>query len=584
MLTRRQVLGVSVIAAGAAHLALIALSPRLPILQARSAPAKEYSFSVRVVDDVPPPPPAAPPEAMRERATAPGDMSELLERETESLTPAESLLEQTVEVPNVDERVASDPIDREYSLEPNPDVLSRLDAKILEISQEVARDDIQVARREVAPSSNRLVGENEFPVLRSPLEDSPAEVLTMEPSFTPLSAVGPLQDGAPVLEMLEKPPVEIGMISPTPEEGLPAMPEEIEVARAPVLEEVKQENVNEFMDDLVEIHIDTYVPPGEKEGYFRVRMVPRANQTQEVLPKDITYVIDASNSILQRKLDKTIAGVARAVQMLRPEDMFNIVIFRDSTTSFRQERVPATPENVRDAIAFLKGQESKGQTDVYRAMVPVVESQTRRGVPGMVVVLSDGRPTTGVRDGRTIINALTDENNDNKSIFAIGGGNTVNRYLLDLLAYRNKGESFVAQDFSTLDQDLPRVLASVNDPLLTELNAEYVRVNEDEVFPKEVPDFFRDKPVTVYGRFNPAEDKEFAMRLAGLAQDKTKEVIFQADLEKAPKGDATIARNWAFQKIYYLIGEICRVGEKPELLAELRELSRTYNIRTSYSD
>ena len=437
----------------------------------------------------------------------------------------------------------------------------------------------------MAPSSNRLVGENEFPVLRSPLDESPPEVLMMEPGFSPQSMVGPPREGMPApIETLEKPPIEEGVVTPTPEEGLPQMPQEIEVARAPVLEEVRGQNTNEFMDDLVQIVIDTYVPPGEKEGFFRIRMLPRTNKTQEVLPKDITFVIDASNSILQRKLDKTVAGVARSVQFLRPEDHFNIVIFRDSATRFRSDPVPATPENVRAASDFLKGQESKGQTDVYQAMVPVVESQTRPGVPGMVVVLSDGRPTAGVRDGRTIINALTDENNDGKSIFAIGGGNTVNRYLLDLLAYRNKGESYVSPDFGTLDQDLPKVLASLNDPLLTDLQAEYGRVNESEVFPKEVPDFFRDKAVTVYGRFDPAQDKEFAMRLAGLAQDKTKEVIFRADLEKAQSGDAAIARNWAFQKIYFIIGEICRVGEKPELLAELRELSRKYGIHTSYSD
>lgn len=583
MLTRRQVLAVSVSAAAVAHALLIALSPRLPILQARSAPAKQYSFSVRIVDDVPPPP-AAPPAALRTRAATPGDMAELLEREIESLTPSESLLEQTVEIPDIDQRIASDPIDREYSLEPNPDLLSRLDAKILEISQEVARDDIHVARREVTPSSSRLVGENEFPVLRSPLDESPIDVLMMEPSFSPPSAMGPPLDGAPALELLEKPPVETGVVSPTPEEGLPEMPKEVEIARAPVLDEIKGENRNEFLDELVEIAIDTYVPPGEREGYFRVRMLPRANQALEVLPKDITFVIDASNSILQRKLDKTIAGVARSVAMLRPEDQFNIVIFRDSATSFRADRVHATPENIRAAADFLNGQQSKGQTDVYKAIVPVVESPTRYGVPGMVVVLSDGRPTTGVRDGRTIINALTDENNDGKTIFAIGGGNTVNRYLLDLLAYRNKGESFVSPDFTTLDRDLPTVLAQVNDPLLTELHADYGRIDDSEVFPKAIPDFFRDKAVTVYGRFDPNHDKDFAMRLAGLAQDKTKEVVFKAALDDARTGDATIARNWAFQKIYFLIGEICRVGERPELLAELRELSRKYNIRTSYSE
>ena len=49
-------------------------------------------------------------------------------------------------------------------------------------------------------------------------------------------------------------------------------------------------------------------------------------------------------------------------------------------------------------------------------------------------------------------------------------------------------------------------------------------------------------------------------------------------------GDRDIARNWAFRKIYYLIGEMTRVGETPELLTELRTLAHQYNIRTSYDE
>ena len=45
-----------------------------------------------------------------------------------------------------------------------------------------------------------------------------------------------------------------------------------------------------------------------------------------------------------------------------------------------------------------------------------------------------------------------------------------------------------------------------------------------------------------------------------------------------------MARGWAFQKAYHIIGEISRQGELPELLAELKRLSDTYAIRTIYDD
>ncbi|MBI4556107.1 MAG: hypothetical protein HY706_00865, partial [Candidatus Hydrogenedentes bacterium] len=127
-------------------------------------------------------------------------------------------------------------------------------------------------------------------------------------------------------------------------------------------------------------------------------------------------------------------------------------------------------------------------------------------------------------------------------------------------------------------------LERVNDPLLVHLEADYGQINETEVFPKDIPDFYRGRAVTVYGRFNPAQNKEFSMRLTGQAGTRKKELVFKTNLTKAATGDAEIARNWAFRKVYFLIGEICREGETPELLAELHELSRKYNIRTSYDE
>ena len=61
-------------------------------------------------------------------------------------------------------------------------------------------------------------------------------------------------------------------------------------------------------------------------------------------------------------------------------------------------------------------------------------------------------------------------------------------------------------------------------------------------------------------------------------------MIFRADLRKAATGDDRIARYWARERIYHLIGEVCRLGEKPELLSQIHHLSRKYDIQTSYDE
>jgi Ca-activated chloride channel family protein len=302
------------------------------------------------------------------------------------------------------------------------------------------------------------------------------------------------------------------------------------------------------------------------------------------LPKDVTFIIDASNSITQRKLDETVKGVRQMIGALRPEDRFNVVIFRDTPALFRQTLTTATKDEKASAFEFLTGVVSRGETDVYQGILPVIGEKPRPGVPGIVLVMSDGRPTTGVRDGRTIINSLTEANALHQTIYAFAGGHTVNQYLLDLLAYRNKGESKVAPQIDSISQALPQFFGRLNDPLLVNCKADFGGLDDRDIFPKQLPDFYKGQAVTVYGKFNPTKDRFFAMRLTGQAGPSGKEVVFQADLSEAARGDQDIARNWAFDRVYYLIGETTRVGETPELLSEIRALAKQYNIQTSYDE
>ncbi len=521
--------------------------------------------------------------------TRPDSIEDLLRRDNEKARTSETLLRQTVEVPRLAERVAAEDLDREHDLTPDPDLLSRMDARIIEITESAARRDVEVPRRLVRPSPSRILPADAFPVLRSSQEEGLVDVMLID---SPAGS-GQAGSGGPAASSVEPEdesahPVQVpdeDILKPAPaERSLPELPAEPVVVREAVLEEVKRERPYEFMDELVDIKVDSYMPSGDEKGFFKLRIIPKAKSNIEVLPKDITFVIDASSSILQRKLNHTTAGLEQVIAALRPEDRFNVVVFRDAPQQFQPAPVSATEENKQGALGFISNLESFGETDVYQAIRPVVLESPRPGVPGIVVLMSDGRPTKGVRDGRTIINALTAENEGRQAIFALSGGGGVNRYLLDLLAYRNKGASFVTGTIEEIQQAVPRFLGQVSDPILVDCEADYGRINQDEVFPKEIPGFYRGRPVTIYGRFDPAKDHSLVMRLKGLAGSREKEVVFQTDLAAAATGEAEIARNWAFHKIYYLIGEICRIGEDPALLSELRHLSEEYRIKTSYDE
>lgn len=587
MINRQALMAMSILVTTAFYGLVLGVASLVPLRGLQAPPPKtSVPFHVKFLEEkaVPPVPREVKKGGGTKLATRPEKIEDLLKRENDVVNALDSALGKAAEIPNLAGRVAQEAATppSEHPIEPDADTLARVDTKVIEIAEETARAGIDIPRRLAAPTPDRIISENEFPVLRGP-SDVPEGAIplgampTVSLLDTPVLPRGESADG-------QSPPIDDSVPLEPVNVSLPALPQIEVIARAPVIESMRKENTYEFMDDMVDIGIETYVPSGEKEGFFRVRIAPKKSGGIDVLPKDVTFVIDASNSIIQRKLDATVKGARDAVTQLKPDDRFNIVVFRDTPAFFQPGLVPASQENVTAAHKFLTNVQSHGQTDVYSALRPVIQTPPREGVSGLIVVATDGRPTIGVRDTRSIINDLTNENVQGNEIVAYGGGNTVNRYLLDLLAYRNRGESRVEASIDGIVRDLPAFVAQFNEPILADLHADYADIDASNIFPKQLPDFRKQRVVTVYGRFNPKKDGEFVMRLSGMALSKKKEIIFRSDLRKSATGDVDVARNWAFQKVYYLIGEICRLGEKPELMDEMRQLCQKYGIRTTYSE
>jgi LysM repeat protein len=575
----------SIIVVSLLYALLLLLAPQIVLLEAGASKRPELERFRVQLREVPDEAPRFVESTPAPAATRPGAVRDLLVRAGTEATPPAPLIAGEPVIEDLDQRLARERLAAAApAFEETAADQSRVDARILEISREDARPDVKVARRLVRPSPDRILDAGAAPVLRTPRGEGSGLPL-LRPLGTSLlegdaggialpGTQGRLREDLPALGSALEPVAPPGLL-----------PAESRIARSTLGEAAaaaRAQSNYAFWDDLLDIRVDTWRMPEESIGYFRLRVLPREEAKIDPLPKHVTFVMDASSSIAPQKLNTTAKAVRAALDTLRPEDRFNIIVFRDTSTSFQPESVPATPQHVAAAGKFLQGIESRGATDVYKALQPVVQTAAPPGEPGIVIFLSDGRPTAGLRDGRTLINGLTADNALRNSIFAFGGGNTVNAPMMDLLAYRNKGESVIVSSIGEIGDGLARLMTQLRDPLLVDLRADFSRMDTAEIYPKVLPDFYRARPITLYGRFDPASDRELVLRLAGRAGANRKEVVFRANLKDAPQGEASIARNWAFQKSFYLAGEIARQGELPELTESLAQLGRRYGFATSY--
>lgn len=106
-------------------------------------------------------------------------------------------------------------------------------------------------------------------------------------------------------------------------------------------------------------------------------------------------------------------------------------------------------------------------------------------------------------------------------------------------------------------------------------------VNERDVFPKSLPDFYKNAEFTLYGSY--ADEDQFSMQLLGDIDGETHELVFTRSLKDAAKGNADIMKGYAFNRIYYLINRITSGGPKPEILKEIQDLGKRYGVTTPYS-
>jgi hypothetical protein len=337
----------------------------------------------------------------------------------------------------------------------------------------------------------------------------------------------------------------------------------------------------ESLDDFLDIEVLTYQDPADGRKYYQIKIFAKESaKNLKTIPKEILFAVDSSLSISPDRLDEFKKGIRACLLNLNPGDLFNIVAFKDKATFFAPTSVPVTAETVKNAERFVSSLTSDKQTDVFLAFEKIVERPLAHA-PSNVILISDGRPTHGVVDSRELITSVSRINQKVRPIFAFSGGAKVNRYLLDFIAYQNRGWSSFVKTTPEIDDGLLGFYTHIKDPIFLNLRYRLSGLNEEEVFPKFLPDFYRNATFNLYGTYR--DEDTFSMQLLGDVDNKTKELIFSRSLKEAKKGTEEIRQGYAFNKIYHLISQATAKDADPALVSQIEALSRRYGVTTPYS-
>jgi len=235
---------------------------------------------------------------------------------------------------------------------------------------------------------------------------------------------------------------------------------------------------------------------GNTENYFLSMIHPPKHQPEKWLPpRDYIFVIDVSGSMNGFPLDTTKELMKRLLQDLKAYDSFNIMLFAGNAYILSKQSLPATQENIYNAIQLINRQKGGGGTQLLDALEKVFGLPQQNGAR-TIIVITDGYISVELKVFDLIRHYL-----DQVNVFTFGIGTSVNRYLIEGMARVGMGLPFIVTKPEEALPAVNRFFKYVSMPVLTNIRVSMNQFNAYDVIPSHIPDVFAERPIIIIGKW-----------------------------------------------------------------------------------
>lgn len=281
---------------------------------------------------------------------------------------------------------------------------------------------------------------------------------------------------------------------------------------------------------------------GEKGGFFTlILMPPKAPVETQIAPKEVVFVMDQSGSQQGFPIDKSKELTLKLIKTLRSQDTFNVIGFNNAVYKLWDKARPNNAANLAEAEAFVNKMQANGGTQLEQGVVSALADQNDPERLRLVVFNTDGF----AGDEFKILDTIQ-KSRDRSRMFTFGIGNSVNRFLIDQMAFEGKGDAEYVTLAEAADGAVEKFIQRTRSPILTEVSAQFEGVEVQDALPAAIPDVFSEKPVIITGRYAvPGKGKlTLTGKLGGEAWAKTIDLNFPANAS-APALESL----WARQRV-----------------------------------
>jgi Ca-activated chloride channel family protein len=328
---------------------------------------------------------------------------------------------------------------------------------------------------------------------------------------------------------------------------------------------------------------------GQRDGqnHFLFTFAPDTEAFQEnILPKDIIFVIDCSGSMGGEKIEQARNALHFTLNQLNPNDRFSIIGFDDRLAILSPSLQTVDRQTLANARRFVDSLSADGSTNLEAALQTglaiLTQSESRPGASKMVIFLTDGLPTAGITDTGLIADLVAGSNRRVEArLHVFGVGYDVNTHLLDRLAEENGGFVTYVQPGENLEVVLSDFYGRIANPVLTDLEISFEGLEVSHLYPQQLPDMFQGSSLLLTGRYRPT-DSEVTVRVRGKTGETEQAYTYQFKIDQAGNHDF-VPRLWATRRVGQLLDQVRVEGESAALIEEIRGLGLSYGLVTPYT-
>lgn len=313
-------------------------------------------------------------------------------------------------------------------------------------------------------------------------------------------------------------------------------------------------------------------------GHFLVYLIPAlAYQQDEIIPKDIVFLVDTSGSQSGKPLEQCQELMRRFIDGLNPNDTFSILDFSNQVRRLSKTPLTNTPENCSQAITYINNLRAGGGTEMLGGIRAAINFPAAKGRLRTVVLLSDGY----IGNENEILAEVQQYLQLGNRLFSFGAGSSVNRFLLNRIAEVGRGISTIIRHDEPTKEVVEKFFQQINNPVLSNIEITWEGVGEKPViYPAAPPDLFANQPLVLFGRKQ--DNVAGKLTISGVsAGGEDYEKIFDIDFDSATENPA-VAQLWGRDRIKDLMNQMFGYETKTGV-EEVTETALTYQLLSQYT-